>query len=74
MNAGVLDPPTRVLGDRAGLRWRRPAGGGPSLEEHLSEILRALQTDGVAECPVCHARMTGSCGPATCGQCGSRLC
>ena len=72
---------TPAVLDRPGFVTERPLlGGGSTLEELLSATLRAARTNGSAECPVCHSRMTftregaaeASHG-AECGSCGSRL-
>ncbi len=69
---------TPAVLDRPGSVTERPLlGGGGTLEELLSATLHAARTNGSAECPVCHARMTStrlSAKPvAQCGGCGSRL-
>jgi hypothetical protein len=62
-----------------GERATRPAGGGRvTLEDRLNSVLREARTNGSAECPACHARMTPTSAAAAlsgaeCGSCGSRL-
>jgi hypothetical protein len=58
-----------------------PACSAPvTLEARLTSVLDATRTNGIAECPVCHARMTrtpstraGARASAACDGCGSRL-
>jgi hypothetical protein len=79
VTGAVLERPAAGLqpGGRAG--GDCPDGGGRvTLDERLSATLHAVRTDGQAECPVCHARMTPAphatgAGGAECGGCGSRL-
>jgi hypothetical protein len=55
-------------------RRLEPARGrGITLEELLESTLRAAQAGGVAECPVCRARMHAEAGAAQCSGCGSTL-
>jgi hypothetical protein len=70
MTAAVLDSPGFAFEDAA-----PSAGGrGVTLEERLSETLRAARADAGASCPVCDAQMTaGHGGAAACDGCGSRL-
>ena len=49
-------------------------GGRLTLEARLDSVWEGLRADGAAECPVCHAHMTGTVsGTARCGGCGSSL-
>jgi hypothetical protein len=70
MTAALLDRPISLTGQPV-------AGDGVTLEELLSATLRAAQTNGSTECPVCHARMAYTRAAATpaadCTSCGSRL-
>jgi hypothetical protein len=100
MTAAVLDRPGTLFAD-AGERGaaaaadsgERPAvepavaRGRLTLEELLNSALNDARTNGSAECPVCHARMsytrienaaeasgeTHDAFAAACGACGSRL-
>jgi hypothetical protein len=49
------------------------AGRGPTLEERLDDVWRAVRGGGEAECPVCRSRMTPDREGGGCGDCGSRL-
>jgi tRNA(Ile2) C34 agmatinyltransferase TiaS len=71
MTPALLESPLPVFGDA---RRLRPAGGSEiSLEELLDRTLRSARTDGVAECPVCRARMHPEGDAARCSGCGSTL-
>jgi hypothetical protein len=49
-------------------------GGRLTLEQRLDGVWEGLHAAGVADCPVCSARMEGSGdGSARCGGCGSTL-
>jgi ribosomal protein L37AE/L43A len=49
-------------------------GGRLTLEQRLDGVWEGLHAAGVADCPVCGARMEGAGdGTAHCGGCGSRL-
>jgi hypothetical protein len=71
----LLDRPASLLAECA----TGPLGaGGVTLEKRLNSVLHAVRTNGSAECPICHARMTRAregdrCGGAECGGCGSSL-
>jgi hypothetical protein len=71
MTPAVLDRPGALFeADTA------PPGGRLTLEERLNAVLHAARTNGSAECPVCHARMTSTragAASAACGGCGTRL-
>ena len=70
MTPALLDRPASLLAERA----TGPVGGGRvTLEERLNSVLQAVRTNGSAECPICHARMTRARDGAECGGCGSRL-
>jgi hypothetical protein len=71
MTAALLDSPAPLF-TQAGARVR-PSGGQMTLEERLRGTWRALQTEGVAECPLCSSRMTLRDGSGACGSCGTRL-
>ena len=49
------------------------ARGRVTLEERLNATWRALRTDCVAECPVCHSRVRFETNHGECESCGSRL-
>jgi hypothetical protein len=71
MTTALLDSPLSLFGEA---RAPRPAGGrGITLEELLESTLRSAQAGGLAECPVCHARMHAKEGAARCSGCGSTL-
>jgi hypothetical protein len=71
MNTALLESPLSLFGEA---RRSRPAGGrGITLEERLECVLRSVQADGVAECPVCRAQMRAEDGAARCSGCGSTL-
>jgi hypothetical protein len=72
MSAALLDPPLPLLAADRPERGR----AGPrrqTLEQCLDSAWRRLSSDGVTECPVCHApmRLEGTAG--RCGGCGSTL-
>jgi hypothetical protein len=79
----LLDRPASLCAERAAADGPaatagRLSGGRVTLEERLNSVLHAVRTNGSAECPVCHARMTPtSLGAvpdgAECGGCGSEL-
>ena len=71
MTAALLDSPVRLFNAAAGPV--RPGGGRMTLEERLTGTCRALQTEGVTECPACMSRMTLREGAGACGSCGTRL-
>ena len=49
-------------------------GGRLTLEQRLDGVWEGLHAAGVADCPVCDARMEGTGdGAARCGGCGSVL-
>jgi ribosomal protein L37AE/L43A len=49
-------------------------GGRLTLEQRLDGVWEGLHAAGVADCPVCGARMEGiGDGAARCGGCGSTL-
>ena len=49
-------------------------GGRLTLEQRLDGVWEGLHAAGVADCPVCNARMEGAGdGTARCGGCGSEL-
>jgi hypothetical protein len=65
---------TGALLERPASRGVQPTpDGGVTLEERLNLVLDAARTNGSAECPVCHARMTAAHEAAECADCGSRL-
>ena len=83
MTPAVLDRPAPLFIDRAA---GAVSGGRVTLEERLDSVLHAARTNGSAECPLCHARVTLTpAGAATAGRaaagravaecsgCGSRL-
>jgi tRNA(Ile2) C34 agmatinyltransferase TiaS len=49
------------------------AGGGLTLEQHLSEVLERARVHQDAPCPVCHGAMERSGDGARCRDCGSRI-
>ena len=49
-------------------------GGRLTLEQRLDGVWEGLHAAGVADCPICEARMEGAGdGTAHCGGCGSVL-
>jgi hypothetical protein len=49
-------------------------GGRLTLEQRLDGVWEGLHAAGVADCPICSARMEGAGdGTARCGGCGSVL-
>jgi tRNA(Ile2) C34 agmatinyltransferase TiaS len=71
MTTALIESPLPLFGEA---RRPRPAGGrGITLEELLETTLRSARTSGVAECPVCRARMHAQDGAARCPGCGSTL-
>jgi hypothetical protein len=71
MTTALFESPLPVFGEA---RRLRPAGGSEiSLEELLDRTLRSARADGVAECPVCRARMHPEGGGARCSGRGSTL-
>ena len=71
MTTALLESPLSMFGEAR--RSRPAAGAGTTLEEVLERTLRSARTDGVAECPVCRARMHGEGDAARCSGCGSTL-
>ena len=70
MTSAVLDRPGTACDEVA----RVVGGRGLTLEERLSEVLRAAHTAAGASCPVCGAQMSAADGDAAaCEGCGSRL-
>jgi hypothetical protein len=72
MTPALLESPLPLFGesrrpDRAGGR------GGLTLEERLTRTLRAVQTDAVAECPVCRSAMRPEGATGRCTGCWSTL-
>jgi hypothetical protein len=82
MTGAVLDRPRAAPGRRP-CGDERPGGEHPvpggrvTLAELLTATLHETRTNGSAECPVCHARMTPApardAAAAECASCGSRL-
>jgi hypothetical protein len=71
MTTALLESPLSLFAEA---RSSRSAGGrGITLEELLERTLRSAQAGGVAECPVCHARMHAEEAAARCSGCGSTL-
>jgi hypothetical protein len=71
VSTALLESPLSLFGQA---HRSRPAGGrGLTLEERLEAAWRAVQAEGVAECPVCHERMHAGGGAARCAGCGSTL-
>jgi hypothetical protein len=65
---------TGAVLDRPISHTERPLlGGRVTLEERLDAVLHAARTNGSAECPLCHARMTPTAADAACDSCGSHL-
>jgi hypothetical protein len=79
MTGALLDRPGALFADGPATESAAasPGSGGVTLDELLNATLHAARTNGSAECPVCHARMTsthaGARASAACGDCGSRL-
>jgi tRNA(Ile2) C34 agmatinyltransferase TiaS len=70
MTTAILESPLSLFGQA---RRSGPATAGTTLEELLERTLRSARADGVAECPVCHARMEVDGEAARCSGCGSTL-
>jgi hypothetical protein len=71
MTTALLESPLSLFGEAG---RPRPAGGnGPTLEGRLEAAWRTVQTQGAAECPVCHAGMRREGAAARCTGCGSTL-
>jgi hypothetical protein len=80
MTGAVLDRPGALFADGPATESAAASpgrGGGVTLDELLNATLHAARTNGSAECPVCHGRMTstraGARASAACGDCGSGL-
>jgi hypothetical protein len=72
MTTALLESPLSLFGEAR--RSPAPAGGrGVTLEERLETAWRAVQADGLAECPVCRAAMRREGAAGTCTGCGSTL-
>jgi hypothetical protein len=71
MTTAMLESPLSLFGEAR--RSGPPAGARITLEELLEGTLRSAWTDGLAECPVCHARMEVEGEVAHCSGCGSTL-
>ena len=84
MTPAVLDRPGSLFEGAPGTAAAPPGrGGGVTLDELLNATLHAARSNGSAECPVCHARMTvgvarttstrASAGATSAGaECGGR--
>jgi hypothetical protein len=71
MTTALLESPLSLFGEA---RSVRPVDGREiTLEELLDSALRSAQAGGLAECPVCHARMHAEGGAAHCSGCGSTV-
>ena len=71
MTAAQLERPQPLFAEA---RRSRPAEGrGSTLEERLESALRAVRSEGLAECPVCRAGMRAEGGAACCSGCGATL-
>jgi hypothetical protein len=71
MTTVLLDAPLSAFG---GARRLRPADGSEiTLEALLEKTVRSARSEGVAECPVCRARMYVEDHAARCAGCGSTL-
>jgi hypothetical protein len=71
MTTALLESPLSLFAEA---RRGQPAGGrGMTLEERLEDVWRAVQAEGVAECPVCRAGMRAEDDVACCTRCGSTL-
>jgi hypothetical protein len=66
----LLDAPARLFAESA---LETPDGGHVTLEERLRRTWRALETQGVSECPLCRSRMSKAGPVAECTSCGTRL-
>ncbi len=72
MTSALLESPPISLFAEA--RRADVAGGrGITLEERLERTLRAVQAEGDAQCPVCHASMQLEGHAGRCTGCGSTL-
>jgi hypothetical protein len=77
MSTALLESPLSL--SKPALRSRAAGGPGLTLEERLEAAWRGAQAEGVAECPVCRARMQpegepqGQGRPVRCLDCGSTL-
>jgi tRNA(Ile2) C34 agmatinyltransferase TiaS len=71
MTTALAESPLSVFGEK---RRLQPADGSESaLEELLYRTLRSARAQGVAECPMCRARMHSVGDAARCSGCGSTL-
>lgn len=71
MSTALLQPPARLFGESP---RRAGSGGRPmTLEERLRATWRAVNAEGVADCPLCGSRMRLRGTDAECGSCGTRL-
>jgi hypothetical protein len=75
MTGAVLDRPSAPFTVAGGAECggRPLERGRATLEDVLTGVLQEARTNGVAECPLCHARMTLTRAHAECAGCGSRL-
>jgi tRNA(Ile2) C34 agmatinyltransferase TiaS len=71
MTTAMLESPRSLFGEAH--RSGSATGAGTTLEELLERTLRSARTDGLADCPVCHARMEAQGEAARCSRCGSTL-
>jgi tRNA(Ile2) C34 agmatinyltransferase TiaS len=72
MTSALLESPPISLFAEA--RRADAAGGrGITLEQRLERTLRAVQSEGKAQCPVCHASMRLEGHAGRCTGCGSTL-
>jgi tRNA(Ile2) C34 agmatinyltransferase TiaS len=71
MTTALLESPLSAFGEAHPVR--AADGSESTLEELLERTLRSARTGGVAECPVCRARMHAEGDAARCSGCGSTL-
>ena len=71
MTAAQLEPPQPLFAEAR--RFRPADRPGTTLEERLESALRAVRSEGLAECPVCRAGMRAEGGSACCTGCGATL-
>lgn len=71
MSSALLEAPGTLLAEAA--RRGRSHGGSMTLEERLQGAWHSLESDGAAECPLCHGRMTRVEGEGECRKCATRL-
>jgi hypothetical protein len=70
MTTALMGRPLSFFADTRGLH---SGGRRLTLEQRLQGAWEGLRADGIADCPVCRARMAVREGGGACGGCGAQL-